>query len=419
MLPNLTTGIVIAARRTRAAAGLAIRGSFLVFLTLSGSAQVQSPPPRVNLPTVRDAAAALAAGNSTLAESDLRAILQFSPNDVHALNLLGILRAQQKRETEAEGLFRQAISIQPAYAGAQASLGLLYVQMGKDDLAIPPLQEALRLDPGREDAQGALITIWRGQAHDATQRGDLEKALALLIGACKVNPNDPDAQYDLGMVALRMSLFPDAITAFNQTLKLRTDDPQALYGLGRTQIALTKFDDAQQAFARYVRLRPDDASGHFALGVSLQALQHPSEARAEYEKSIALKPLQTESYFQLGLMELDAGNFDAAAEKFGRVLTRAPSHAGALTGMGRVRFQEKKYTEADTLLEKAVASDPRMREAHYYLGLTESRLGRKEESDKELAIASQIEHEEVEKHQNVLRILDPDQVQVPQPQANR
>jgi hypothetical protein len=46
--------------------------------------------------------------------------------------------------------------------------------------------------------------------------------------------------------------------------------------------------------------------------------------------------------------------------------------------------------------------------------LTEARLGRKEDSEKELAIASQIEHEEVEKHQNVLRIIDSSQLQVPQ-----
>lgn len=66
------------------------------------------------------------------------------------------------------------------------------------------------------------------------------------------------------------------------------------------------------------------------------------------------------------------------------------------------------------MFTKAIGANARMREAHYYLGLTDARLGRKADSDRELAIASQIEHAEVERHQNVLRILDPDQVQVPQ-----
>ena len=390
----------------------------IILMTFSGFAQSASPSP-ASLPTVRSAAAALAAGDSQRAEKELNAILQSSPNDVHALNLLGILRAEQQRNDDAEGLFKKAISIQPEFASAHADLGLLYLQMAKDDLAVAELQRSLKLDPGRKDAQSALVGIWRGQARLAAQSGDLEKALARLIDARKLDATEPDVQFDFGMVALRMSLFPDAVDAFEQTLKLRADDPKALYGLGRAKIALAKFDDAEQVFERYVELHPDDTSGHYALGFTLQALQRNTDARAEYEKSITLQPQQTESYYQLGLMDLDAGNLRPAAAQFQRVLNRAAQHAGALAGMGRVRFQEKNYDEAASFLSRAIAANPQLREAHYYLGLTDSRLGRREESEKELALASQIEHDEVEKHQNVLRIIDPDQIQSTGPKPDQ
>jgi len=405
--------------------GLRIIGIGLVAACLAGIllmppasfAQTASSAP-ASVPTVRSAAAALAAGDSKRAETELNAILQSSPNDIHALNLLGILRAQQQRNDVAEGLFKKAISIQPEFAAGHADLGLLYVQTGKDDLAVAELQQSLKLDPGRKDAQTALVGIRRGQARLAAQSGDLEKALALLIEARKLDATDPNVQFDFGIVALRMSLFPDAVDAFDRTLKLRPNDPQALYGLGRAKIALAKFDEAEQVFERYVELRPDDASGHYALGFTLQALQHADDARAEYERSITLQTQQTESYYQLGLMDLDAGNLRTAATQFQRVLNRAPQHAGALAGMGRVRFQEKNYEEAAPLLSRATVANPQMREAHYYLGLTDARLGRKEDSEKELAIASQIEHDEVEKHQNMLRIIDPDQLQAPEHTPN-
>jgi len=54
---------------------------------------------------------------------------------------------------------------------------------------------------------------------------------------------------------------------------------------------------------------------------------------------------------------------------------------------------------AADFLEKAIA-EQRLREAHSYLGMVNARLGRKQESEKELQIARQIEHEEVESHQN-------------------
>jgi tetratricopeptide (TPR) repeat protein len=408
-------------------AGVTTQSSgILFFLALWSSlffwgalAVAQTPSTAPSVPTTKEAAASLAAGDLQRAESELQALLRATPTDVHALNLLAIVRVQQKREDEAEALFKQAIAIQPDFANAHAGLGLLYAQMGKNDLAVPTLQETLKLDPGRKDVQAVLVGIWRGQARDAAGHGELEKALALLIDARKLNPGDADVRYEFGMVALRMSLFSDAIDAFKQALKLRTDDAAALYGLGRAKMSVSRFDDAQQAFERYVQLRPADASGHYALGFTYQALQRTSDARAEYERSIALQPQQTESGFQLGLMDLEEGNTGAATGRFEQVLKRAPQHAGALTGMGRVKFQDKDFAGAAALFEKAIASNPELREAHYYLGLADSRLGRKEESQKELEVASRIEHEEVEKHQKVLKIIDPDQARAAETTPNQ
>ena len=197
--------------------------------------------------------------------------------------------------------------------------------------------------------------------------------------------------------------------AFQQALELRKDDANALYGLGRAQMALANYEDAQATFERYSGLHPADASGHYALGMTLEALQRAAEARSQFEKSIELQPAQTESYFQIGRMDLEAGNLPAAEAQFTRVLKRDPHHAGALAGMGRLRFQQKDYPQACDLLQKAVAVDASLREAHYYLGMTYARMDRKDESEKEQEIASRLEHEEVERHQNLLRIIDADQ----------
>ena len=108
-------------------------------------------------------------------------------------------------------------------------------------------------------------------------------------------------------------------------------------------------------------------------------------------------------------MDLEAGDLSAAEQQFTRVLERDPNHAGALAGMGRLKFQQKDYSQALELLGKAVAADTSLREAHYYLGMTYARMNRKEESEKELEIAGRLEHEEVERHQNMLKIIDTDQ----------
>jgi tetratricopeptide (TPR) repeat protein len=386
---------------------LAAWSSFVLLVVGTAFAQGAVKPSAENLALIKDAAQALAAGDLKLAESELNTVLETAPDEFRALNLLGIIRAQQRREPEAERLFKRAIEIKPDFVSAHVSLGMLYVQMAKLGDAISEFQEALRLDPDRTDARSSLVNVWRDEAHAAGGQ-DPEKALSLLLQARKISPKDADVQFDLGMVALRMSLFPDAMQAFQEALELRKDDAGALYGLGRVQMALAKYEDARATFERYNDLRPADASGHYALGMTLEALQRAAEARSQFEKSIELQPAQTESYFQIGRIELEGGEIDTAERQFTRVLKRDPRHAGALSGMGRLRFQQKNYAEAADFLQKAIAADASLREAHYYLGMTYARIDRKEESEKEQLIASRLEHEEVERHQYLLKIIDAD-----------
>jgi tetratricopeptide (TPR) repeat protein len=355
---------------------------------------------------IKDAAESLAAGDLQRAETELKTVLAADPGEYRALNLLGVIRAQQRREAEAEQLFKQAIQQKPDFASAHVDLGLLYVQINRENDAIPEFQEALRIDPSRSDALSALVNVWRAQAKAALQSGDLEKALAVLIQAHKTAPWDPNVTFEFGLIALRMSLLPDAMQAFQEVLAVRKDDPPAIYGLGRAQIELSKYQDARESFEHYVVLRPKDASGHYALGFALQALQRAADARSQFEQSIELQPAQTESYFQLGLIDLEENSLESAARQFSRALEHDPKHAGALTGMGRVEFQRKDYEKAANLLQRAVASDPSLREGHYYLGMSYARLGKKDDSEKELQLASQLEHEEVEQHRVVIKILD-------------
>ena len=359
---------------------------------------------------LQDAAQAMTAGKLTRAETDLQTVLRTSPDDYRALDLLGVVRVLQRRDVEAEPLFRRAVQKNADFAPAHAHLGLLYFQKGRSDDAVPQLREALRLDSARIDALDALVQILRDESKTAAAAGDSGRSLALLREARNYAPDNPDVQFEFGTIALRLSLWQDAIAAFQQTLKLRQSDPVALYSLGRAFLGEWKFEDARQQFARYVEARPNDASGHCALGMTLAALERTQEAQEQFEQSIALAPEQTESYFRLGLIELNRKDLDEAAANFRRVLTHDPKHAGSLSGLGRVAFEQKRYSDAIDLLQRALAIDDSSREAHYYLGLTFVRVGRKEEADRQLEIATRLEHDEAQHRRTVLRIQDGDGV---------
>ncbi len=348
----------------------------------------------------------MTAGKLPRAATDLLTVLRTAPDDYRALDLLGVVRVLQHRDVEAEKLFRRAVQIKADFAPAHAHLGLLYFQQGRTEEAAPPLREALRIDSARTDALNALVQILRDQSEAAAAASDSARALTLLREARDYAPENPDIQFEFGTMALQLSLWDDAIAAFQQTLRLRQDDPVALYSLGRAFLGKWKFEDARQQFARYVEARPDDASGHCALGMTLAALENTQEAREQFERSIALAPEQVESYFRLGLIDLNTKDLDDAATNFRHVLARDSKHAAALSGLGRVAFEQKHYSDAIDLLQRAITADDSLREAHYYLGLSLFRVGQKEESERQLQISTRLEHNEAQQRRMELRIQD-------------
>jgi hypothetical protein len=58
-------------------------------------------------------------------------------------------------------------------------------------------------------------------------------------------------------------------------------------------------------------------------------------------------------------------------------------------------------------LERAVTVEPSLREAHYYLGLSYARLGRKEDSAAQLKITNELDQEEVKAHNAGVEIINP------------
>lgn len=82
-----------------------IVGLLLCLLVLSLHAQ---DPRAGDSSLLRDAAQALAAGDLARAETELQSLLATDADDYRALELMGMLRAQQQRNREAEQLFSES-----------------------------------------------------------------------------------------------------------------------------------------------------------------------------------------------------------------------------------------------------------------------------------------------------------------------
>lgn len=270
---------------------------------------------------------------------------------------------------------------------------------------LPPALCGLQTpDANRPAVQAEAL---RQEAHAAMQAGNKNEALGLLARARSADPGNPDILFDFGMAALDLNLYLDSSRALTQELKIRPDDPKGIYALARAQMGLRHYQEAAQSLRHYLELRPNDASAHFGLGYILRLLRQNTEARKELNTSLRLHPEQTESVFQLGVIDLEENHRDQAAQRFQQVLQRNPQHSGALLGLGQLEFENAHYKAAKKWLTAAIRIVPGLYKAHYYLGLSEARLGDKDGARKELALAEQIQHQQDEQSRILYRIMPP------------
>ena len=86
-------------------------------------------------------------GKVAEAEKYFRSVLELSPNNPHALNLLGLLCVNTKRAAEAIDCLSQALEVNAQDHQACANLGLAYQQLGQLTQACHYLQRAAQLAP--------------------------------------------------------------------------------------------------------------------------------------------------------------------------------------------------------------------------------------------------------------------------------
>jgi tetratricopeptide (TPR) repeat protein len=281
-------------------------------------------------------------------------------------------------------------------------------ETGKLSEARDAYEAILAASPADAGALDGEVQTSERLALNARAAGDWNDALADLVRAQKFAPESPRLLSDLGILEEEMQLYHDADETLGHLERLRPGDPTTLYAVARVKLDLGQLAMAEEKMKAYLALKPDDASAHYGLGrIYRQGLQF-DKARAEFERSIALQPAQTEAYYELGDAELAQGDYLQGLANFDKTLAADPKHGGALTGSGIAYFKQKEYEKAADFLAKATTAAPEYQPGHYYLGLTLARLGKKDESDRELAVAARLAEEDNKHASNRLRLNTPD-----------
>jgi tetratricopeptide (TPR) repeat protein len=296
---------------------------------------------------------------------------------------------------------------QSGYIPPEVNQEKLQISEGQNEEAMKSFEAVLATNPHDAKARAGEVKAAEAAALQARGAGDHEGAMVYLVRARKYVPDDPGLLFDFGVQADQLHLYKDAEEALTKSLRLRPGHAETIYALGHLELDEQKMPQAEAHLREYLNMCPDDASAHYGLGRLLRMLTRNEEAEAEFRRSIQSQEQQTESYYELGNIELDWQRDQQAGALFQKVLDRDSKHGGALTGMGIIAYRAKDYVKAEVYLQSAVAYAPDYASAHTYRAMALLRLGRKDESEKELAVAKSLTEKQNQERRGYV-LLPPD-----------
>ncbi len=188
-------------------------------------------------------------------------------------------------------------------------------------------RQILQSQPNVPEAEHLLGVI-------AHQNGRLGEAIEHVKRATKLAPQVALFHANLGEM-LRLAGRPKlAAEAARRALEIEPKMAAALSNLGVALYELKDYEGAARAQREAIAAKPDFAEAHSNLGNALHALRRFDEAIPAYRRAIEINPNYADGWANLGTTLHHSGSFEQGVSALRRAVALAPHHANARSGLG-------------------------------------------------------------------------------------
>ena len=350
----------------------------------------------------QSAVSAYKGGRFADAADALEKLLPRAPKSFEAHELLGLVYAAQSKRRQSLEQLQIAVHLKPDSAAARTNLATGLLHAGNSALAEEQFRKALTLEPNDFQANHNLAEFY-------LQSGKIAQALPLLERAQQINPSSYDNGYNLALAYFLTDRLNESRELVSKIAQQR--DTGELHNLlGKIDEKDGKFIEAANEFETAARMDPSEdnlfawaselllhRTYEPAIQVFQQAtLRFPTSprlwiglgmalySRTRYEESIKalltaadLNPNDPRCYLFLSKAYLSSpSQADEVIQRFHRYSELEPNNALAQYYYAVALWKGKRsqttgidYPLIESLLQKAIALDGKLAEAHLQLGI--------------------------------------------------
>jgi protein O-GlcNAc transferase len=241
--------------------------------------------PATQDPRLRQAAAALTAGDPIAAERLCRMVLDAAPRDPAALHIAAHARRGQGDLAGAREFLRRTLESDPRNLQAMEELGAAELEAGNFQQAELWLRRAIARGRDR-----AAVFCWLGLS--LSSQGRQTEAVEVFRRAVTAEPRDAGMHLNLGHELLKAGLRGEAIASYDRALAIE----------------------------------PGNAEAYASRGDALLELGRLEEALASYDRALTVEPVHANALHNRGIALLDLNRYEDAAVAFQRLLDAAPEY---------------------------------------------------------------------------------------------
>ncbi|MFN7096927.1 MAG: tetratricopeptide repeat protein [Gammaproteobacteria bacterium] len=300
---------------------------------------------------------------------------------------------QAQQINEAEMLYLSILQEQPTCTDALNLLGILYAQQQKYEQAVVMLNRALE--------QEENATTHNHLATCFLHLDNTDKAYYHLEQAIHLNQHYAEAYNNLGNLHQKMNHLPEAKNYYKQAVNLKTDYLDALVNLGTVNLKLHDIDEAKYYLEQVIKQVPNHAAANFQLG-NIAYQQHELTQAVQFYEKI---PAHANAHLNLGSILLEQGNIEHAINVFKEVLLLNPKHLLAHSNLAAIYITQQQHELAIPHYYEILSQDVENYTSHFNLGAIYMKLRKWETAAYHLSVAIKIKDDDPDAHDNYATTL--------------
>src|SRR5215831_7666485 len=319
----------------------------------------------------------VATGNLTGAAGQLRALLEYYPDDPKGNLELGNLyliggRSNPEYFRQAQELAKKVLARDPNNVDALILSGTAQAGLKDLDASVDTLEKASGLDPQNPRA---LINLGAAQA----VKKDFAGAEKSLIKAHEANPKDSRAALALADYYLFSKDPAKAEAAFKEALAINPADRDTYIQAAQFYFQQKRFDEVEKVLQSAQARISDDPTPSLALANSYEMQNRPADVRK------LLLGLKTKFPQDAVVAAKLATNLmpdqpDKARTEIDQVIRTQPKNPLGYVLLGENQFRTGQFTEAEATLSKEPALSSPFPQVHFFLGKIAAQKGQTDQA---------------------------------------